>query len=193
VTLYRSELLWAFAVLCGLASLMSYQARAGQPANAPTVWPGGLPAGPGDTLLMFVHPQCPCSRASLRQLAALLEKTSKKPTSYVVFVTPKGAPSDFLQTDLWAFSQDLPGVRTVHDPEGRLSRLFGTHTSGQVLLYNRQGQLRFAGGLTPSRGHEGDSLGLVSIGAALAQESARTSSDVYGCPVFSPGEDFCRP
>ena len=68
--------------------------------------------------------------------------------------------------------------------DGVESGRFGAATSGQVLLYDPKGQLMFAGGLTPDRGHLGDSpgrqriLSLVKTGAADAKESL-----VFGCPL----------
>ena len=39
---------------------------------------------------------------------------------------------------------------------------FGAETSGQTLLYDRDGRLLFSGGTTGSRGHDGDNAGFAS-------------------------------
>ena len=45
-------------------------------------------------------------------------------------------------------------------------------TALKLLLYDGQGRLRFAGCITPSRGHEGDSFGRRRILAVLSVQGA---------------------
>jgi hypothetical protein len=81
------------------------------------------------------------------------------------------------------------------DIGGRVARRFGAATSGQGLLYDRAGRLRFQGGLTSARGHAGDNAGSAAI-VALAQGRVpdTVETPVYGCPLFassqpSPSQD----
>jgi hypothetical protein len=115
----------------------------------------------------------------------------------IVFVAAE--PSDGGSGDFPASSQSswfgkvsaLPGARVVRDAGGVEARRFHADTSGYVLLYGRDGALLFQGGVTGSRGHEGDNFGLSQLRTALSARGtvaisahARTSP-VFGCSLAS--------
>src|SRR5690606_38814592 len=59
---------WAVVVLVGTGWLVQYASAPGPASEVPAAWPAGSaialhPAKP--TLVVLVHPKCPCSRASL--------------------------------------------------------------------------------------------------------------------------------
>jgi hypothetical protein len=72
------------------------------------------------------------------------------------------------------------------DHAGMESARFGATTSGHAVLFDRAGRKLFDGGITPSRGHQGDSEGLRAIELRLAGIHASARTDVYGCPLFDP-------
>lgn len=49
------------------------------------------------------------------------------------------------------------------NPEVQIVRRFGAYTSGQVMLYDTDRRLAFNGGITGSRGHEGNNKGRQAI------------------------------
>jgi hypothetical protein len=139
------------------------------------------------TLVMFIHPQCPCSRASIGELARLMAHSSKQFSAYVLFLAPKDYPTTWAKSELWRSAAAIPGVQTVLDPDGLEASRFHATTSGHIAVYNSIGNLVFSGGLTPSRGHFGDSVGLDSALASVTTPAAKPcSSAVFGCPLFGP-------
>src|SRR5262249_13547366 len=62
---------WLGSVCAGLAVMLDYENGAGVAATPPARWPAGSRlervAGRA-TLVMSVHPHCPCSRASIEEL-----------------------------------------------------------------------------------------------------------------------------
>ena len=66
---------WALTIGAGLAILWAHADAPGPPATADATWPAAASVE-RDTrtrvLLLFLHPQCPCSRATLGELARLL-------------------------------------------------------------------------------------------------------------------------
>src|SRR5262245_16749203 len=69
-------LLWLLVVGFGLFRLWSYAMTPGPGADAPKSWPAAtrVERDPSRaTLVMFVHPQCACSRASLEELNVLMK------------------------------------------------------------------------------------------------------------------------
>ena len=135
------------------------------------------------TLIMLVHPRCPCSRASLTELSRLAALCPNKANMSVLFLRPSGCPEAFAETDLRRQAEAIPGVSVVTDENGDAARRFGAATSGETLLYAPDGRLLFHGGLTGSRGHEGDNAGLSAVTAWLRGEAAPADMPVYGCPM----------
>src|SRR5262249_23058238 len=119
------------------------------------------------TLVMFVHPQCPCSRASLDELATLITHCQGRVAAEVVFLVPPSASADWAQTDLWESAARIPGVVLRPDRGGAEQRRFVARVSGEVFLYQSDGRLAFHGGITAGRGHAGDNPGRSALEALL--------------------------
>jgi hypothetical protein len=183
--------LWLASTVFGLRIVWAYDNTPGALAKAPQRWPAvsTLALAQGrHTLVVFAHPQCPCSRASLGELAELLARSPKKPATYVVFLKPAGFADGWEKTGLWQAAETLPSTSLVRDEAGAVARAFGVATSGQALLYDAAGKLRFNGGMTGSRGHAGDNPGRAALVALIGDTPAnRASANVFGCPLFASG------
>ena len=181
-------LLWAVAVGVGLTQLWAYENTPGVAAVAPAEWPGGsrLPR-PTDraALVVLLHPQCSCSHATITELATLQAHVDGALDTYVLMYSPAGASLDWVRSPLWHKAAAIDSALVIADADGAEARLFGGATSGQTLLYDRDGRLRFAGGITASRGHEGDNTGRAAIEGILAGEQARhPATFVFGCAIL---------
>jgi hypothetical protein len=146
---------------------------------------------------MFVHPRCPCSRASLGELARLLVQDRGLGSVQVVFHIPAGNEADWTQTDLWQQATDFGNVAVYLDQDGIETKRFGVETSGQTLLYAATGDLLFQGGITTSRGHSGDNAGRRALEDLLENKiSAVATTPTFGCPLFAAacakGEVACH-
>ena len=76
------------------------------------------------TLVLFVHPHCPCTRASLHELDSLLAQTQNRVSAIIVFTIPDGVPAGWEKGDLWNSALTMPGLRVIRDPGGgRLTNL----------------------------------------------------------------------
>jgi hypothetical protein len=136
------------------------------------------------TLILFLHSHCPCSVASLEQLAAL---RSAAPAAKV-YVVASGAGAANRQAPNLEFASSIPGVQMWLDNSGEETARFGCHTSGDVLIFNPQGQLKFSGGITAARGDRSQNLAFESALCALRERgSTFVCAPVFGCPVQSPG------
>jgi len=182
---------WLIAAMGGLWVLARYDNAPGASADAPLRWPAAsvLVRNPGQpTLVVLAHPQCSCTPASLAELAEVLARAGTRPTTYILFLKPEGLSNEWVQSDLWKTATAIPGVSLVRDDDGREARRFGSATSGQTLLYDADGALRFSGGITGSRAHAGDNNGRRSLVALLSGgQPDRTTTNVFGCPLFAGG------
>ena len=182
--------LWAILAGAGLKILANYELGPGHAGNAPVVWPvsSRLQRHPGRaTLVMVAHPRCPCTRASIGELALLMAHGQGRATATVLFVKPAGFEDGWEKSDLWAGAAAIPGVTAVSDENGVEALRFGAKTSGQTILYDAEGRLLFSGGITASRGHSGDNAGRSAIVALLTRGTAtRRQTSVFGCTLETP-------
>jgi hypothetical protein len=180
---------WAVAVVGGLSVLWAYENTPGDSGSSPGQWPAETSlsrATDQPTLVLFAHPQCSCTRASLGELAETLARANKQPKTYVVFLKPFGFGPDWEKTDLWQTAASLPNVTVIRDDEGVEATRFGAITSGQTVLYDDEGTLLFSGGITGARGHAGDNAGRASLVALLNHgKTERSWTSVFGCRLFS--------
>lgn len=180
-------LIWAFSVGLGLYLLMKHEVSPGKPGQPPVKWPKDSKiklSSDKDTLVMFVHPQCPCTQASIEQLSTL---TNQKNLSIKILVlNPSLKPEDW---DNNAISQLVlaPAVKIEQDIDGLEAKRFGSETSGQTLLYDARGDLIFAGGITGARGKTGSNQGLIQLCTALKERSSPKvrQSLVFGCSLIN--------
>src|SRR5579859_967899 len=151
--------LWLLAAGGGIVVISNYQNRQGPVGSTPEQWPAVRQISLNhdhDTLLMFAHPQCPCTRASVEELNRLLAQVHDQVTARVLFFEPGKYSPAWAKTDLWRSASAIPGVTVLEDIDGLQANLFGAETSGCVLLFDTHGRLLFKGGITGSRGHAGD-------------------------------------
>jgi hypothetical protein len=114
----------------------------------------------------------------------LLHHVQQQVTTYVVFVQPEGYDRAWVRDHLWHRATAMPAVYPVRDVNGGEAERFGAFTSGQVLYYDAQRHLRFAGGITGSRGHEGDNKGRQALRHLIQTGAAdRASTFVFGCAL----------
>jgi hypothetical protein len=172
--------------------LRGYESTPGVAAAAPDRWPAASrvePAADRATLVMTAHPHCPCTRASIGELARLMTEARGRVTAYVLFVRPRGFSDGWERTGLWASAAAIPGVTPVLDDEGVESGRFSAATSGQTVVYDAAGGLLFSGGITRARGHAGDNAGRAAVVSLLnAGEAELSGAPVFGCPLFARTE-----
>jgi hypothetical protein len=180
--------LWAVVACGAVLAYTSHASEAAPAAAAPATWPASAPIARDAaraTLVVLVHPACPCSRATLRELARVLAKAPGRVSTHVVFMRPLRTRTDPRGSSLWGEATGIPGVVTSVDEGGEIARAFGAATSGQILMYGADGALQFAGGITQPGGHEGDNSGRDALEAVLSGAAhGKARSSVFGCPLF---------
>ena len=185
-------MIWAVLVCAGLYGLWCYAQDPGTQEASPIRWPQAsrIPR-PQDKpiLLLFAHPRCPCTRATLSELERLTARIPGRLETYVIFTGPLQMGHDWPWTDLRRNAESMNGAHVFCDQSGLESELFRARTSGLALLYSNAGLLLFQGGLTPSRGHEGDNDGIAAVQAIVLDEgSAVHQTPVFGCPLQIPNQ-----
>lgn len=177
--------LWLTSVAGGMGYLFRYQFTPGAAAAAPERWPvhaSFVLDARRPTLLLVAHEHCTCTRASLAEMARIMTHLRGEAVGHVVLVSPES--DDESSDDLLEQARLIPHTTVHHDATGREADLFGARTSGQAYVYAPDGALRFAGGITPSRAHEGRSEGHRAIEEAILQAISSTAqTPVYGCEI----------
>ena len=195
--------LWASTVGTGLGYLVWYSNAPGTTGAPPRKWPvdsAMQPNGDRPTLMMFIHPRCPCTQASLEEFARLLARCKDLANVYAVFVRPPGVAKGWEKAGNWRTASAIPEVNMVVDENGAEARRFGATTSGHVQLYDAEGDLQFSGGITGARSHAGDNAGADAVQSWLRRGIVdRRETFVFGCPLLSShseckrGDVACHP
>jgi hypothetical protein len=188
LVILTSITLWLLVVGVGLSVLLSYENTPALAAKPSVLWPADsqIKRSPAHaTLVMIVHPHCPCTRASIGELALLMAQSQGRLTAYVLFLKPAGFSDNWEKTDLWQSAASIPGVKPIIDYDGVEASRFNATTSGQTALYDAEGRLLFSGGITIARGHAGDNAGRSAIVSLVNTGIAeQTETSVFGCPLF---------
>jgi hypothetical protein len=183
---------WLAVVAAQVSGLLRYRSEAGAAGVAPATWPAAAPVelDPSRfTLLFFAHPHCPCTRASVAELERVMARSAGRFDAHAFFYADPALGEGWERSGLWSAAAAIPGVSVRADPLGEIAQRFGAMTSGQVSIYAPDGRLRFRGGITSARGHEGDGAGKSAVLAlALGGEPEPCETAVYGCGLIGPAD-----
>ena len=135
---------WLAAIGVGYGRLLQYAATAGPGVDLPRASRPAATSGRW-RLVMFVHPRCPCTRASLGELGRLAARVGDRTDLEVVLVAPDGQRSA-VDPGLARLIGALPGVRVRHDNRAEEARRLQASTSG------RDGPCTIPAGAPCSRG-----------------------------------------
>jgi hypothetical protein len=179
--------IWLAAVSLGLRALAKYENTPGNAGMVPDSWPvaSRIPREKDRaTLVMFAHPRCPCTRASIAELAQIIAQVQGKVSAHVLFLKPANSGSDWDDTDLRRSVAQIPGVAVAADVDCVEAGRFGAETSGHTFLFDVDGRRLFDGGITASRGHAGDNIGQRTIVSLVNKHTAgRAQTRVFGCSL----------
>ena len=189
-TFYLVTTLWACAVLACFAALERHANQRGTVSPLGATWPVGSVLKPGSdkaTALIFAHPKCPCTQASIQEFQRIEARHVGAFDTVVLFTVPASDHEDWRSTRLVQQARNLRSAHIFFDPGGREASLFNAAVSGQVLLFAPDGHLLYSGGVTPARGHEGDNAGQAAFERALTHlDDPAVSFPVFGCGLINP-------
>lgn len=176
---------WLGAAAFGGHALLKYENSPGKVGYVSSDWPASSSiqlSSDRPTLVMFAHPQCPCSRASMDELAQVMARVQGKVRAYVLFYTPRESGKEWQNTPTHRSATQIPGATVLPDMDGAEAERFGAETSGHTFLYDPSGRLLFNGGITASRGHSGDNAGQGSIVSLINNHTTKVGKTfVFGC------------
>ena len=181
---------WVVVVAAGMRVMLNYENTPGHAGDPPAMWPAqsriprtaGLP-----TIVIMGHPKCPCTRATIGELAVMMARLHNRATAVVVLARPQGTPDGWDDTDLRRSAAEIPGATVMSDLDEVEADRFNAGVSGQTMLYSAEGKLLFSGGITASRGHSGDNVGRSSIVSLVTYGTAeRARTPVFGCALHTP-------
>jgi hypothetical protein len=168
---------------------MRYQSTPGDVGTSPPTWPESIRLGgavDGRTLLFFAHPRCPCTRASLRELARIIAQTAGPLNVVVLLTRPASAEHGWEDGEIVRQARGMRGVRVIWDDEGTLARQFGAATSGHALVYDESRRLSYCGGLTGLRGHEGINAAQQAAASRCRESNSGVDrASVFGCALIT--------
>src|SRR5437867_9626131 len=125
--------IWLGLVCLGLANLLVYQSPPDASGAYSREWPTQtrLKRYPRRlTLIMFAHPKCPCTMASLSELARIMARSENRLTTYILFLKPSESGGEWDNSNAMQRANAIPGVHIIRDYSGAEAQMFGAVTSG---------------------------------------------------------------
>jgi hypothetical protein len=178
---------WIGIAIVGWAALLSHTYQPARTADAVESWPESklsMPSTADYRIVIFAHPYCPCTRATLNKLDESLTRLPGNTAVCVIFATVGLDLKKVADSPTVSFARQLKGVDVRMDDSGDEVRRFRATVSGEVFAFDRQGQRIFHGGITAGRGHHGDSVGqqqLERLVCGLSHEVCE--APIFGCKL----------
>src|SRR3954470_1075599 len=114
-------LVWLGLIAAGYAWLLRYGFAPGRIASAPKIVPPSVApsnyAGHAQ-IFLALHPRCPCSRATVKELAKILSRIPETINTTVLLYKPANEGESWLQSSLL---DECVNCRVLSDPDGRLA------------------------------------------------------------------------
>ncbi|HLO97235.1 MAG TPA: hypothetical protein VK171_01460 [Fimbriimonas sp.] len=173
---------WALSILSAGASLHFYEVTPSTNQIAPQTL---REPSRTNTLLVFAHPKCPCTVATLKCLEELHQVHPEIQVELALVIPPNspklfedGPSSEWQASHRWA-------KRTI-DRNGTLAKSLGAIASGHTFLFEEKGDVVFAGGITRARGVVGESTALRDLITCIngKQSFGLSRHDVFGCSLL---------
>src|SRR5262245_36753101 len=137
---------WCCLAVLGWSVLLGHTYRPATSSGGVTSWPEGDTYGASPCaakgafrIVVFAHPGCPCTRATLHKVDESLTRLPRTACVSVIFVTPGLKRTDICGSDTLAFARRLPGVEVRLDDTGAEARRFGATVSGEVFAFDGRG------------------------------------------------------
>lgn len=194
LTALSSIFVFTGIIVSGSVKLLDYSTRPGESGEVPAsihevdVLKDCL-TPTKSTVLLFLHPHCPCTKATIKNLCAVLKECPSSVECCAIAFCPKGKADDWIQSPIVNMLTDKVGVNVIVDRGSSVIESFGIKCSGHVLVYDEDGGLQFSGGITRSRGHEGSCLPLSDLRKFLLGDAGEPVNwPVFGCSLTQAKE-----
>lgn len=185
--LLLAYMIWSALLLTGHLVLFEYEMTASPLANTKRVFPQKsiVQIAKGrQNIILFLHPMCPCSMASVDEFHELMRAGEKDSVGTVVAFMPHDMQSEWALQPVFSRLKRIRNVSIVYDSNGAQADLFGATTSGHVLIYDGRGILQFSGGITASRGHSGDNANFELAKKSIHDRNPKfVTTPVLGCAL----------
>ena len=179
--------IWGGLLLIGHIVLFEYEMTAGPFVNLKRIFPTKssiLLTHGRPNIILFLHPCCPCSVASVDEFHQLMREGEKDAIGTVVFYMPHEQEAEWSHQPIVSSVKRIRNTSVLYDTDGSQAELFGAATSGHVFIFDGRGVLQFSGGITGSRGHTGDNHNFEMARATIIDRRPKfATAPVFGCSL----------
>jgi hypothetical protein len=183
VLIGTTGLLWLGAVLVSWNALLRHTYQTSAEVNQSETRKS-VSSSEKYRVIVFAHPFCPCTRATLNKLDESLTRFPAGVSIRVIFSTFGLPVSAVSSSAIVAQARRLKGVEVESDNSGTKASEFNAKVSGEVFAFNRQGSCVFHGGLTSGRGHQGESIGQRELELRVCENvNEPYIGPVFGCTL----------
>ncbi len=181
--IYIYVFVWLNLILASIYYMSNYMFKESVESQAPSVFPANNWVKLNtrkNNLVLFLHPHCPCSFATVNELKRVLARTDVDLS--VVFIDLDKS-YDLSRQELFKQVSQIKAAKIIIDKNNVMTKAFKVYTSGTILAYNKDGGLIFQGGITAGRGEEGDNLAKNKLVQSLKCQKM-SQAQVFGCSLL---------
>ncbi len=184
--------IWITAMFGGAVVVARYGLGEGAKDRVLTCLPEDLretSASDVQHLFVFLHPRCPCSRATVQEFLSIVDRIDDRCDCTAYLVCPGDTGREFAEGKILEALRTSKKINIVYDLGGDSAKRMGVRTSGHTFLFSASGNLLFEGGITGARGQIGENGGKHGLSDKLASPGKTLFRwPVYGCPTQSPDQ-----
>ena len=179
---------WIVLIIGGTLAITAYSNTPGVRPETVACWPETSTLTRSEdspTVVLFLHPKCPCSVSTLREMERALSGNSDQVEVQIGLFCPPNEPDEWTKTSLSKFAEHLKPGSTFIDRSAVEARRFGVLTSGHVLVFSASGKILFSGGVTAAKGHDGENRGGLALRSLCrGDDLPLIEQPVFGCPII---------
>jgi len=184
--IFLAAILWLLAIAGGYSWIMARSFQASELGGNPVLDLKTVHMLDVEkpTLFVFLHPECPCSEATVEELARISERCEGGLKIVGVFSDYSTLPRPPAQSRMWNKVESILGARSLLDEDAGLRHSFHAATSGECFLLGPDARVIYHGGITSARGHSGPSTGGDAIISFFNTGIISTvTAPVFGCTL----------
>jgi hypothetical protein len=130
---------------------------------------------------LYIHPDCPCTLATLRLLDQLWDELPTKPRLDIYIASYDLPNTKWSESKNYTLAATLTSARIWEDTNADRAKQHEAQVSGTLLVRNGQGKLLFRGGISSSRSCDDPGSSFFALRYLLTSGQSIEPTRVYGC------------
>ena len=141
-------------------------------------------------IVMALHPKCPCTHNTMRELARLVSIDPLGTRCTFLVHLPATKSLSWMDTETTQMARELPNTQLIVDRESSRAKRLGLNRSGEAMVITHDGKVSFRGGITAGRSCLMENPGARAIENLVHRIAiSPLTTPTFGCPLQYPTKE----